>query len=136
MSPKKLPSPYRPEGEYALRATPRLDQLARYFQNAADAHQAAADAANRSPSTGEDADDARTRIRAVLRNLNIAAEHAEIARRLAIEVALEGALLSQQETADELGTSKKAVYDRRHRPVTLTELAALPPIEVTPSSSA
>lgn len=127
MAPKKLPSPYRVPGDYALSRTSRLDQLAKYLNNAADAQRAAAEAAT-APVVGEGADAERERIINVLERLRVAAEHTEIARRLTIEFALENELLTQRDVADAIGTSKKAVYDRRHNPVLLSEVSELPAI--------
>lgn len=134
MAPKKLPSPYRPDTDYVLRQNPRLEQLARFFQDAADAQRAAADAATEPDVEGDELAAARARITKVLRRLNVAAAHAEVARRLAIEFALESELLTQRDVADAIGTSKKAVYDRRHSPVTIPEVLALPPVEGSASS--
>jgi len=120
MSPTPRINPYTgPEDQYVYKAEPALSQIAKYFREAAAAYESAANDVS-SSGIGE-----RERSRRILTTLRGAEARGGIACRLAIEYALDNNLMTQNEVANALGTSRTFVYTRRHNPLTVDELESL-----------
>lgn len=123
MTPKTLPSPYRDDPD-AFPAAQMEDpaQLAEFLERAGNALLDAAKAAQQPqpPATPVDAD---TRTTNALKQLRIGVAQTLLARRVAIEWALEHTSLTQRGVAALLGLNQATTYRYRHNVITVDDVA-------------
>ncbi|WP_431802657.1 hypothetical protein [Microbacterium sp. bgisy203] len=123
MTPKTLPSPYQDDPDaFPVAQMKDPAQIAEFLERAGHALLRAAKAAQQ-PQPPADPIDADTRTTSALEALRIGVAQTLLARRIAIEWALEHTSLTQRGVAALLGLNQATTYRYRHNVITNEDVA-------------